>query len=159
MLQSTVSESSPHPLHPGMTTTLRALCFSCNPRMFLVRHLDTPSFAPACKMRASPAMMASVAAHDPWVNSEEASWDGHHPPQYVAWHIRTSEGESATSFNKNVHNYVFHQERSTTVVPLYLAATNSARRLCPRAFQGLEGDLPVYISSNRRVVFYHAQLS
>lgn len=103
--------------------------------------------------------MASVAAHDPWVKMGESPWDGHHPPMYVAWHIRTSEGESATSFNKNVHNYVFHQESSTTVVPLYLAATRSAKHICPMAFRDLEDDLPIYISSNRRVRLEHTQLA
>ena len=78
-------------------------------------------------------------------------WEGHQPPQYVAWHVRTSEGESTTSFNKNVHLHVFHKESPTTVVPLYVAAMKKAEKLCPWAVVPEKEGTPIYISSNRQV--------
>lgn len=91
-----------------------------------------------------------MAAHSPWENAG-AAWGTTASSVYVGWHIRTSEGESARSFDPNVNRYIFHGQPSSTVFPLYLSAMDEAAGRCPEMLPGGIRDMPVYISSNRRV--------
>eukprot|EP00752_Nemacystus_decipiens_P012206 g10821.t1 len=101
-------------------------------------------------LRRSSSMVQSMAAQNPWAANQGTTPDDYHPMKYVAWHIRTSDGESASSFNADLHKYVFHGQRSDNVSSLYLAATKSAEDECPSVYPGSERGTPVYISSNSK---------
>lgn len=96
-------------------------------------------------------MMQSMAAHRAWVATNDGAPrdDDYHPTKYVAWHIRTSDGETARSYNSDVHRYIFNGQGSETILPLFLTATKVAEDECPSVFPGGEHDTPIYISSNR----------
>ncbi|CAN0267678.1 unnamed protein product, partial [Hapterophycus canaliculatus] len=89
-------------------------------------------------------MMESLAANSPWAQPDGGRKD------YVAWHIRTSDGESARSFKPNVHTYIFHGQSSSDVCPLYLTATAEAEEACRQLFPGGVQDMPIFISSNSK---------
>ncbi|CAM9261505.1 unnamed protein product [Ectocarpus sp. 13 AM-2016] len=97
-------------------------------------------------LRRSAAMMASLEAHNPWTSHGF----GPRPKDYVAWHIRTSDGESKMSFLPDVHRYIFHGQSSTTVFPIFQSATDAAKNMCPRVFHEDVPMTPVYISSNSK---------
>ncbi|CAN0174499.1 unnamed protein product, partial [Ectocarpus sp. 6 AP-2014] len=97
-------------------------------------------------LRRSPSMMASLEAHNPWTSSAF----GPRPKDYVAWHIRTSDGETTKSFRPDVHTYIFHGQSSTTVFPFFLAAADTAEKMCPLIFHEDTPKMPVYISSNSK---------
>ncbi|CAB1118918.1 unnamed protein product [Ectocarpus sp. CCAP 1310/34] len=99
-------------------------------------------------LRRSPAMMASLEAHNPWMTHEFNP----RPKKYVAWHIRTSHGETNGSFTPHVHTYIFHRQSSTSVLPIFLSATDAAERMCPRFFDQDVPITPVYISSNSKTM-------
>jgi len=91
-------------------------------------------------------MVAALEANHPWrLDSVGAR------RRYVAWHIRTTEGESARSYNPEHHKYLFSGP-SPHVCGAFLSATEKAEDMCQlssanhEAHQGLS---PVYISSNR----------
>ncbi|CAN0352336.1 unnamed protein product [Ectocarpus sp. 6 AP-2014] len=97
-------------------------------------------------LRRSPSMMASLRAHNPWT----PSGFGPLPKDYVAWHIRTSDGESKEGFNPDVHTYVFHGQSPNTVFPIFQFATKMAEKKCPKIFHEDTQKMPVYISSNSK---------
>lgn len=127
--------------------------------MLVNRKHMTQARLPLPVKHASASMMESMAVHDPWVTDESASQSGHRPTKYAAWHIRTSDGESAKSFKPGKHRYVFDQESSTTVFPLFLAATKSAEDDCTSGNPGDEHGTPIYVSSNRRAWRQHISLA
>ena len=119
---------------------------------FLLSTRTSPmAYDPALPL-ASSSIMESMAAANPWIANSESSRGDHHPMKYVAWHIRTSHGETAVSFKTDVHKYIFHGERSETISLRFLAATKAAEDGCPVRFPGGENDTLIYISSNRRDV-------
>eukprot|EP00903_Cladosiphon_okamuranus_P020134 g18487.t1 len=91
-------------------------------------------------------MIQSKAAHSPWIATDGTPRDDLHPTKYVAWHIRTSDGETSSSFSPETHRYIFHGQRSEEVFPMFLAATEGSEYRCPSAFPGGEHDTPIYIS-------------
>lgn len=69
---------------------------------------------------------------------------------YNAWHIRTSDGESEGSFRPDKHtSYIFHNQASTRICPLYLSTVEALTTACPDLFAENGLDVPIYISSNR----------
>ncbi|CAN0245335.1 unnamed protein product [Scytosiphon promiscuus] len=95
-------------------------------------------------LRRSPSMMRSLEASSPWADHDSR------PQDYVAWHIRTSDGESARSFKPDVHTYIFNGQSSADVCPLYLAATVAAEEACRDLFPGGVQAMPIFISSNSK---------
>ncbi|CAN0105350.1 unnamed protein product, partial [Scytosiphon promiscuus] len=106
--------------------------------------------APPCVwnmfFRRSPSMMATMDAHSPW-DAKKAL--GLHR-DYNAWHIRTSDGESETSFKGNP--YIFDGQKSADICPLYLSTMDIVKAACPALVPGgdTNGETPVYISSNSK---------
>ncbi|CAM9203762.1 unnamed protein product [Ectocarpus sp. 13 AM-2016] len=99
-------------------------------------------------LRRSPSMVASLEAHNPWT----PAGFGPRPTEYVAWHIRTSDGESMRSFKPDKHTYIFHGQSSTTVLPDFLSATGTAEKMCPKIFHQDLSKMPVFISSNSKIM-------
>ena len=101
-------------------------------------------------------MMQSMAAQSPWIVPDgmppDAAAAAVDPTTYVAWHIRTSSGETSNSFNATRHRYIFHDQRAEDVFPPFLTATVGGEDHCPSVFPGGGHDVPIYISSNRQVV-------
>lgn len=101
--------------------------------------------------RGSQSMIASLEEHSPWGTISDASKPRHQSAEYVAWHIRTPDGETAKSYDANIHRYVI-QEPSSAVCPTYFTALAEALQLTKRCRASLsvhEDDELVYISSNR----------
>eukprot|EP00904_Undaria_pinnatifida_P003340 jgi/Undpi1/13006/HiC_scaffold_7.g02670.m1 len=85
-------------------------------------------------LRRSPTVMSSLQEHSPWGMVMGDAGMHHHPTEYIAWHIRTSEGETATSYDPKVHPHVL-EEPASAVCPAYLAATGDlveAAQTCRR---------------------------
>eukprot|EP00904_Undaria_pinnatifida_P001892 jgi/Undpi1/11703/HiC_scaffold_36.g13998.m1 len=103
-------------------------------------------------LHRSRSMMDSMEEHSPWkaVGGESARLTNR--TEYIAWHIRTSEGETAKSYLPDVHRYVI-QEPATVVCPTYMVATEDVIQAvykCPSS-HGMDIEaLPVYISSNSK---------
>lgn len=96
-------------------------------------------------------MITSLEEHSPWGSGNDESAQRHQTAEYVAWHIRTADGETARSYNADVHKYVI-QEPSSDVCPTYLVALDEALQLtktCRTSLSVHTEDELVYISSNR----------
>ena len=96
-------------------------------------------------------MIASLAEYRPWGVADDAAGHRLQTPEYVAWHIRTAEGETAKSYTPSKHLYVI-QEPSSDVCPAYLVAQEEALQLtktCCPSLSAHADDKLVYISSNR----------
>lgn len=93
-------------------------------------------------------MVEDLVLHRPRSLAPRAS--GAHPDtaQYIAWHIRTADGETAASFNPKVHTHVSLQD-SAVVCPAYLAKTEEAAAVCPGHVFERISEMPVYIATNR----------
>ena len=119
-------------------------------------HMFTPDITVSpCRLLAcpsySPTVMSSLQEHSPWGMVMGDAGMHHHPTEYIAWHIRTSEGETATSYDPKVHPHVL-EEPASAVCPAYLAATGDlveAAQTCRRPHALGGSDEIVYISSNR----------
>ncbi|CAM9750176.1 unnamed protein product [Ectocarpus sp. 13 AM-2016] len=96
-------------------------------------------------VKRSPSMMRSLEVYNPW-RAEGSSMSRFQ--KYIAFQIRTTEGETAGSFDPKIHTYIFNNLRSTVVCNWYFAATEEAKGTCPAAFSADEGDVPLFISSN-----------
>jgi len=96
-------------------------------------------------------MMASLEEHTPWGVVKDTAGPHRQHAEYVAWHIRTSDGETARSYHATRHKYVI-QEPSSVVCPSYLEASEDALQLTKTCHPSLsvhaDDDL-MYISSNR----------
>lgn len=91
-------------------------------------------------------MMKSLEVYNPWrVDGRSMS----RFQKYIAFQIRTTEGETAGSFDPKIHTYIFNNLQSTAVCDWYYAATEEAKGVCPAAFNAGEQDMPLFISSNR----------
>lgn len=64
---------------------------------------------------------------------------------YSAWHIRTSEGETARSFSRDRHPYIFNGQPPDTVCALFTSSKDLIRASC----HGHGENAQVFISSNR----------
>ena len=96
-------------------------------------------------------MIASLEEHSPWGAVSDEARPRHQTAEYVAWHIRTPDGETPRSYNAAVHKYVI-QEPSSDVCPTYLVALEDALQLtntCRASLSVHADDELVYISSNR----------
>lgn len=96
-------------------------------------------------------MVASLEQFSPWGVASDETGPRHQSVDYVAWHIRTSDGETARSYSPARHKYVI-QEPSSDVCPTYLVASQDALELaktCRASLSVHAGDDLVYISSNR----------
>lgn len=96
-------------------------------------------------------MMAQLERHSPWGGMSDASGPRYQTAEYIAWHIRTSDGETAQSYAPIAHKYVV-QETSSYVCPTYLAAMEDALQLTEICHSSMPSDAAaelVYISSNR----------
>lgn len=99
----------------------------------------------------SPSMIASLEEHSPWAKAKGTPGLHHQAPEYIAWHIRTTDGETTHSYVPAVHKYVI-QEQSSEVCPTYREAMNDALQLarnCSGSISIDADDELVYISSNR----------
>lgn len=63
--------------------------------------------------------------------------------EYIAWHIRTADGETSRSYNPNIHKYIVTEE-SSSVCPSYVETTSHEEQKCTTL-----KDLPIFISSTR----------
>ena len=101
----------------------------------------------------SPAMVASLEHHSPWGLAPGASTPRHQATEYVAWHIRTSDGETAKSYHGQ--KYVI-QEASSDVCPTFLVAMDDAlqrAKSCRESLSVHADNALVFISSNRCVTY------
>ena len=99
----------------------------------------------------SPSMMASLEEHTPWGVVKDTAGPRHQHAEYVAWHIRTPDGETARSYDATIHKYVI-QEPSSAVCPSYLRALGDALQLtrtCRPSLSAHADEEMVYIASNR----------
>ncbi|CAM9182432.1 unnamed protein product [Ectocarpus sp. 8 AP-2014] len=96
-------------------------------------------------VKRSASMMKSLEVYNPW-RVEGSSMSRFQ--KYIAFQIRTTEGETAGSFDPKIHTYIFNNLRSTVVCNWYFTATEEAKDVCPAAFNAGEGDVPLFISSN-----------
>ncbi|CAB1104555.1 unnamed protein product [Ectocarpus sp. CCAP 1310/34] len=113
---------------------------------------NSPDSLQACAwnmlLRRSHSIMASLDANNPWT----PAGFGSRPAEYVAWHIRTSNGETKESFSPDVHQYIFNGQTSAAVFPLFLSATSFAEKACPKLYHDNIPIMPVYISSNSKTM-------
>ena len=96
-------------------------------------------------------MIASLEQYSPWGAASDAAQHRHQNVEYIAWHIRTADGETAKSYEPTIHKYVI-QEPSSDVCPTFLAAQEAALHLvetCRASLSVPADDELVYISSNR----------
>lgn len=98
-------------------------------------------------------MLKSLEAHRPWTGAAAAAPDQPHilpeDVKYIAWQIRTTDGESADSFKPHVHKYIFDRVASTEVCPWFFMAMEEVLGACR---SGLNGEaMPIFVSSNRSV--------
>ncbi|CAM9095195.1 unnamed protein product [Scytosiphon promiscuus] len=141
-------------VEPGLAETAIAIedLFSAGLRLLLKR-VGRPLAAPQpCAwnmlLRRSPSMMMSMAEHSGWMQPADSSGLAFRRKDYVAWHIRTSVGETERSFDPAVHKHVFHKKPSSMVCSLYFSATDEAKETCRGLFPSGVGNLPIYVSSN-----------
>lgn len=95
--------------------------------------------------------MASLEQHSPWGKGSDPSGERHQTAEYIAWHIRTADGETATSYKPEIHRYVI-QEPSSDVCPTYLMAMEDAlhvTEICHASLRSRLAEVPIYVSSNR----------
>ena len=93
-------------------------------------------------------MIASLGDYSPWGIGPRSTLR-HQTMEYVALHIRTSDGETARSYTDQP--YVI-QEPSSTVCPTIRAAMDDALHrasICLPSLSVDADDSMVYISSNR----------
>lgn len=90
---------------------------------------------------SSSSIMELMQEYNPWGSTP-------HPAKYMAWHIRTPDGETTNSYNPKLHTYIT-QEPSEIVCGAYLRAFVDAKEGCPSQFE--DDTTVVYISSNRCV--------
>ena len=98
-------------------------------------------------------MVASLEHHSPWGLAPGASTPRHQATEYVAWHIRTSDGETAKSYHGQ--KYVI-QEASSDVCPTFLVAMDDAlqrAKSCRESLSVHADNALVFISSNRCVTY------
>ena len=96
-------------------------------------------------------MIASLEQHSPWGMLHDQTGRHHQAVEYIAWHIRTPEGETDKSYLPTVNKYVL-QEPSSDVCPTYIAAMGDALQLTKTCHESLPvqaNDELVYVSSNR----------
>lgn len=86
--------------------------------------------------------------HDPWRSNMDSSTKAG-STRYIAWHIRTSDGDTERSFKATKHRYIFHNQPSTKVCPLYISTLDSSKSMHPALFAENGGVVPIYVSSNR----------
>ena len=94
-------------------------------------------------------MIASLEVYSPWGNGPSSSALRHQTTEYVALHIRTSDGETARSYTDQ--RYVI-QEPSSTVCPTFRAAMDDALQrtnVCLPSLSVDADDSMAHISSNR----------
>ena len=109
-------------------------------------HLENPIANQSCINHRSASMLKSLEEHRPWTQAAGATLES---AKYVAWHIRTSDGESPTSFEPEVHQHVFDRVPSTEVCPWFFTAMQNPIGKCR---DGSAGDaMPIFVSSNRSV--------
>ena len=100
----------------------------------------------SCVNHRSASMLKSLEEHRPWTQAAGATLES---AKYVAWHIRTSDGESPSSFEPEVHQHVFDRVPSTEVCPWFFTAMQNPIGKCR---DGSTGDaMPIFVSSNRSV--------
>lgn len=93
-------------------------------------------------------MVSSIEAHSPWEGALHGIVAARGTP-YSAWHIRTSEGETATSFSSDRNVYIFHNQSPADVCPLFISTKETIRAACPHLSATEGRPMPVFISSNR----------
>lgn len=84
-------------------------------------------------------------------------WSERRPDKYVGWHIRTSHGETNTSWSPDVHKYIL-QESAEVICPAFETATEAVRMACHDPFAD---DIGIFISSTRyilRVLFLEVKM-
>lgn len=122
----------------------------CTTQVLIIKLLCCSHFSrrAACESCAnrSPSLMKSLEEHRPWA---EANLDTPENVEYVAWQIRTTDGESDTSYKPDRHKYIFDHVPSTEVCGWYFAATDVAFGVCPGVSDGTP--MPIFVSSNRCV--------
>eukprot|EP00903_Cladosiphon_okamuranus_P009883 g9388.t1 len=107
---------------------------------------------PACAwnmlLRRSKYMVSSIEAHSPWHGPLHGIVEAGDMP-YSAWHIRTSDGETADSFTAERNVYIFHNQSPADVCPLFISTKETVRSTCPHISDTDGFPMPVFISSNR----------
>lgn len=63
--------------------------------------------------------------------------------KYIAWHIRTADGETSKSYDPKIHRYIVTEE-SSSVCPAYVEAMSQEEEKCAEL-----KDLPIFITSTR----------
>lgn len=94
-------------------------------------------------------MIASLEAYSPWGVGPSSSGLRHQATEYVALHIRTSDGETARSYTTQK---LVLKEPSSVVCPTFLAAMDEAlqgTKTCHASLSVHANDSMVYLSSNR----------
>ncbi|CAM9252258.1 unnamed protein product [Scytosiphon promiscuus] len=114
-------------------------------------------------LKRSQSMMVSMNAHRPWANHAAitSSFSSSSLPRYAAWHIRTSEGETAKSFSPTRHTYIFDGQRSSDVFPAFFLALGKAEDACRSSPVGeAYFDSPpfLYISSNSKSMAHNCSI-
>lgn len=101
----------------------------------------------------SPSMTKSLQEHRQWTETALATPEQPSAPlenaKYVAWQIRTTDGESATSYKPKVHTYIFDHVPSTEVCRWFFTAMEEALGACRSGSDG--HSMPIFVSSNRSV--------
>eukprot|EP00903_Cladosiphon_okamuranus_P021167 g19443.t1 len=109
--------------------------------------------APMCAwnmvLRRSPTIMSIMQPHGPWRSNLDSSTKAG-SSRYIAWHIRTSDGDTARSFKVAKHRYIFHNQPSAKVCPLYISTLDSSRDMLPTLFAENGDVVPIYVSSNSK---------
>ena len=117
-------------------------------------HLENPIANQSCINHRSASMLKSLEEHRPWTQATGATpeqlRDPPENPKYIAWQIRTSDGESATSYKPDVHTHVFDHVPSTEVCPWFFTAMEEALGSCRDESE--RDAMPIFVSSNRSVV-------
>lgn len=97
----------------------------------------------------SASMMAQLEEHRPRALTVGTASGQRRPATYVAWHIRTAEGER--SFDPRRYRHIL-KEPSTVVCPVYLSLSELATRRCTGVLTEGMAALPVFVATTRYCV-------
>lgn len=129
------------------THAVRCGCHRQRQHTRLLLNLTNDNVLNTCYTR-SEKMVSSIEAHSPWEGALHG-FGGARGMPYSAWHIRTSEGETAGSYLPDRNVYIFNNQAPAKVCPLFISTKETVRAACPRLSAGQGRPMPVFISSNR----------
>lgn len=130
-----------HDSIPSSSRTIVKRCLIRQPLALPCLYLSTHG---PLRPATSRAMAAALVKHSPFPYQHNVN------SPYIAWHVRTSHGETAMSYDPIKHPYVL-QDPPEVVCPAFADATAVIQQACEGA-DVVTNNATVYMSSNRCVL-------